>query len=98
MSTEVKKNESLEDKVVTAVAETASELPDTATDEDNEKLDARAELFVRRVSDSVTKAIADLVKPAPSEPVVPIETDTAEVKKRKKKVQAKLTILDWLLS
>jgi Zn-dependent M32 family carboxypeptidase len=32
-----------------------------------EKLDAKAELFVRRITDSITKSIADLLKPAKPE-------------------------------
>jgi len=97
MATKVASSE-LENKIATAVTETSGELPDTSSDEDNEKLDARTELFVRRVSDSVTKAIADLIKPPVAEPIVPVEIDTPEVKSRKKKTAAKLTILDWLLS
>lgn len=97
MATKVESSE-LENKVASAVAEATSELPDTATDEDNKKLDERAELFVRRVSDEVTRAIANLVKPPVAEPIVDPVIETPEVKSRKKKVQQKLTILDWLLS
>ena len=85
----------IENKVGVAVADAVSELPDMQTDEENKKLDERAELFVRRVSDEVTRAIANLVKPpvadTPPEPIV-------DEVKTKKKVQQKLTILDWLLS
>jgi hypothetical protein len=95
-----KKNAPIETAIADAVADSGTTLSDTeTTQEDADKLDARAELFVRRVSDSVTKAIADIVRPPVTETTIePVVTENQEVKQRKKKVQQKLTILDWLLS
>lgn len=57
-----KENESVQGAVATAVTEAVSDMAPQTSNED-EKLDARAELFVRKLTDSVTKAIADLLKP-----------------------------------
>jgi hypothetical protein len=64
---------SVENAIATAVTEAASDVAPKTSNEDV-KLDAKAELFVRKITDSVTKAMANLLKPPPEE----IEDDDAE--------------------
>lgn len=96
MATKVEKN-AIEDAVSDAVASVDTDVVDTQDDE--EKLDARASLFVRQVTDAVTKSIADLLKPAPVEPVaetviVPSEPEeTPKPRQRKKQT----SVLDLFL-
>jgi hypothetical protein len=65
-----KENESSANNVAAAITEAVASVADTKPDakpKDEEKLDAQAELFVRKISDSVTKAIAELLYPSPSD-------------------------------
>jgi hypothetical protein len=57
-------------QIANAVAEAVSDATATlppVEGKKEEKLDAQAELFIRRITDSVTKSLADLLKPAVSE-------------------------------
>jgi hypothetical protein len=80
----------LEDKVAVAVAKESASVPDTESDESDEKLDARAAMFVRQVTDSVVKQIADLIKPPEPEP----EPEPEPKARRRKQAPS---ILDLLL-
>jgi len=64
------KNESaiqIADAVTDAVADATSTAAPAAETNKNETLDPQAELFVRRITDSITKSIADLLKPQVTE-------------------------------
>jgi len=66
----VKTNESLEDKVADAVTDATASVADTQGDDADKTEDAKLELFARKISDSVTKAIAELLNPTKkSDPV-----------------------------
>jgi hypothetical protein len=94
MATEVKKEEkkddtaALENKVTTAIADA---LPDVDAEQEakpaskHDSKDAETELFIRRLTDSVTKSIANLLKPEPT----PIADDEEEVEEAGKKVRRK---------
>jgi hypothetical protein len=87
MATETKKNE-LADSVGTVIADAASEL---ANQEGNdEELDAKAELFARRITDGVVKAVANLLKPPVADDKVPDdEEEIPDAKDPTKKVRRK---------
>jgi hypothetical protein len=51
------------DAVTDAVSDATSTAASAAGTKKNETLDPQAELFVRRITDSITKSIADLLKP-----------------------------------
>ena len=55
------------DAVTDAVADATSTAAPAAETNKNETLDPQAELFVRRITDSITKSIADLLKPQVTE-------------------------------
>lgn len=55
------------DAVTDAVADATSTAAPAAGTKKNETLDPQAELFVRRITDSITKSIADLLKPQVTE-------------------------------
>jgi hypothetical protein len=77
----------LASKIDDAITDATSGTPNTVADEkDTEKLDAQAELFVRKISDSVTKSIAELLKPSSPSPV---GEDEEEVEEEGKKVRRK---------
>jgi hypothetical protein len=90
MAKEVKPDE-LEAKVADAVAGAVTEVPNPAEDakpteeskeDENEKLDAQAELFVRRVVDGLTKNLSDLLNPP--KPPKKEKKEDSEVKKEVK--------------
>jgi hypothetical protein len=90
-----KEKNAIEDAVTDAVADMDTNVVDSPDDE--EKLDARASLFVRQVTDAVTKSIADLLKPATPEPVtetiVVAEEPTETPRPRQKRKQT--SVLDF---
>jgi hypothetical protein len=53
--------------VTDAVTDAASAATSVAGTKKTETLDPQAELFVRRITDSITKSIADLLKPQVTE-------------------------------
>jgi hypothetical protein len=55
------------DAVTDAVSDATSTAASAAGTKKNETLDPQAELFVRRITDSITKSIADLLKPQVTE-------------------------------
>jgi hypothetical protein len=56
--------DNVETQVATAVTEAVAKVADKQGSEaSEEKLDAKTELFLRRLTDSVTKSIADLILP-----------------------------------
>jgi hypothetical protein len=96
MAVKEEKN-AIEDAVSDAVTDMDSDVVDSQDDE--EKLDARANLFIRQVTDAVTKSIADLLQPAKPEPVaetiiVPTEPEDHPKPRQRKK---QTSILDMFL-
>jgi hypothetical protein len=86
MAKEVK-NESVESEIATAVTDAVAEVVDTSgAQKSEEKLDAQAELFVRRITDSVTKAMADILRPTPTDETDDEEEDSPVKRKRRKTV------------
>ena len=84
-----KEDESIQTVVADAASAAIASVVDESRDkpakkEDEEKLDDKAELFVRRVTDSVTKAIADMLKP-PTKESESSDEDEDEPTKRKRK-------------
>lgn len=71
-------DESLEDAVATVVADLPSVVADTPSTK-TEDSDAKADLYVRKIIDGVTKSIADLLKPT----AAPVEDDEPEVKRKR---------------
>ena len=55
---------SVEDAVDSAIAEAASSVVDNKGDDESKAEDAKLELFARKVSDAVTKSIAELLNPS----------------------------------
>jgi hypothetical protein len=95
-------NATVEDKVTvdaaTAVAELDAEKGAKKVDDD---LDAKAELFVRKVTDSVLKGVGDMLNLSKSGEE-PEEAEEAEERKPRKRrttvvVAKEKTILDWIL-
>ena len=91
MPIETKKNESTENEIVSAVAEAVTAVGDNSTPkeestptEENEKLDAQAELFVRRVVDGLTKNLSDLLNPPKKPKTEPKKESKPEVKQKPK--------------
>lgn len=83
----VKTNESLEDKVADAVTDATASVADTQGDDADKTEDAKLELFARKISDNVTKAIAELLNPSKKSDQVP--DDEEEVEEEGKKVRRK---------
>jgi hypothetical protein len=82
-------NETLEDKVSNAVTEVATSVADTKSDADKSE-DAKLELFARKVSDAVTKNIAELL--SPSKKTETLAEDEEEIEEEPgKKVRRKRT-------
>jgi hypothetical protein len=84
----VKNDETLEEKIATAITETpVSVVPEKGTKPDDE-----AEFFIRRITEGVSKALAEMMapkesKPADDEEEVEVEEEGKKVRKRRKKVQ-----------
>ena len=81
----VKTNESLEDKVADAVTDATASVADTQGDDADKTEDAKLELFARKISDSVTKAIAELLNPTKKSD--PVAEDEKEVEEEGKNVR-----------
>ena len=80
-------------KVAAAIASVPTEVSNPPGNEapkkeepKEEKLDAQAELFVRRVTDSVTKALAELLNPSST---AKTEDEDDEIEEEGKKVRRK---------
>jgi mevalonate pyrophosphate decarboxylase len=75
----------VESAIAAAVTSVAASVP-AQTDDDEKSEDAKLDLFARKVSDSVTKAIAELLNPTKKE--APAD-DEEEVEEEGKKVRRK---------
>lgn len=75
------------DKIAADIAAAAASVgsKETPAEDDDEKLDAKAEFFIRKMTDSVRTAIAELLNPSKAE----LPSDEEEVEEAGKKVRRK---------
>lgn len=78
------------DKIAADIAAAAASVAakETPTKQDDEELDAKAEFFIRKVTDSVRTAIAELLNPSAPAPVLEAdeeeEVESGKVRRKRK--------------
>jgi hypothetical protein len=74
------------DKIAADIAAAAASVAakETPTKQDDEELDAKAEFFIRKVTDSVRTAIAELLNPSAPAPVLEADEEEEVVESGKK--------------